>query len=100
MTKLVVIFLFLGSSVALAEESTCKTEDTSKPVQSHMEIVNGKRTMVIENPVIVCPHVPRPAVAYVTSPKDVAFEPLSLDQTFLPRIVETLKEAAFGGGLR
>jgi hypothetical protein len=97
MTKLVVLALMLSSQFAVAESEQCKPEDTSKPVRFHTEVFNGKRTVVIEDELIVCPKVPRPAVAYVTSPKNVEFSWQTLDQSFLPKIIESLREAPFGG---
>ena len=103
MTKLLVLAAVLGFAspvVASPDGTECKIEDASKPVRFHVEIVNGKRTTVIDDEVIVCPKVPRPAVVYVTSPKDVEFSWQSLDQSFLPRIVESLKDRPLSGGTR
>ncbi len=51
----------------------CRQEDQTQPVTTRVERINGKPTMVIDKVIVVCGHPARPAVAYVTSAKDVDY---------------------------
>jgi len=97
MTKLIAIAVcaFGFASQAHAE---CRDDSAKKPVTFHMETINGKSVMVFDgDAIIVCGHPARPGVVYVTTPKELDFSWLSLEQALLPRILESVNAAPFGG---
>ena len=99
MTKLILAVCLLGG-VARAE-CPKDTADKTKSVAFHYEVIKGKKTMVIDNKIItICGHPAKPAVAYVTAPKEIDYHWLSLDQSFVPKIVEATKTAPLSGGSR
>jgi hypothetical protein len=57
-----------------------------------MEVINGKRTIVIEKDIIICGHPPRPAVAYVTSAKNVEYSWTQLTEDLAGKIVDSVKQ--------
>ena len=75
------------ASTARAE---CRQEDDA-PLQTRVEIINGKRVTVIIKDIVICGHRPRPAVAYVTPAKNVDYTWESLTLNLVPRILETVK---------
>ncbi len=74
---LVATFGFVGSARAehpeRAGSPACRHEDETQPVTTRVEMINGKATLVIEKEIVICGRPARPAVAYVTNPKDVDY---------------------------
>jgi hypothetical protein len=99
MTKLIaLVAVCMLGGVARAE---CPKDSSKEKVAFHYEIIKGKKTMVIDGkPIVVCGHPAKPAVAYVTAPKEIDYHWLSLDQSFVPKIVEATKSAPLTGGAR
>ena len=74
-------------------------------MRARVEVIDGKRTMVIEKEIVVCGHPARPAVAYVTAPKQVEFQWTQLGEDLAGKIVESVKYLGIGsraqlGGLK
>jgi len=70
---------------------SCRQEDDS-PVVTRVEIINGKRTLVIEKEIVICGHPARPAVAYVTSAKDVEYTWTQLTENLAAKIVDSVNQ--------
>jgi hypothetical protein len=87
----------LSGSVAAAEG--CGSEDVQagekKQGKSHVEIIGGKRVIVIDSNIIVCGKVPRPSVVYVLTAKNIDYEWETLKQDFMPSILNSVKKAPF-----
>ncbi len=85
---------FGGASVAA---EGCGTEDVQagekKQGKSHVEIINGKRVIIIDTDITVCGKVPRPSVVYVHTAKNINYEWETLKQDFMPLILNTVKKA-------
>ena len=98
--KLVSVLVALGAalSVAHADSERCKQDDAAgdkKQGKFHIEYKNGKPVTVIDTVVSVCGKVPRPAVVYVITAKNIDYEWESLKQDFMPLIIATVKKAPF-----
>jgi len=86
-------------SLASSARAECREEDQQKlPVAFHTEYVNGKPVMVIDHKIIICGRPARPAVAYITTPRTIDYTWESLEQQFLPRILDSVKQAPLSGG--
>jgi hypothetical protein len=83
---LVATFGLVGSARA-----ECRQEDETQPVTTRVEMINGKPTLVIEKEIVICGRPARPAVAYVTSPKDVDYTWTQLTEDLASKIVESVK---------
>ncbi len=70
----------------------CRHEDDSAPVTTRVEMINGKATLVIEKEIVICGRPARPAVAYVTSPKDVDYTWMQLTEDLAAKIVDSVKD--------
>ncbi len=88
--------LGLGT-VAHAECDKDADAAARKPTSFHYEMIGGRRVTVIDPQMIICGHPARPAVAVVTTAKDVEYQWLTLEEQFLPRILESVKKAPLGG---
>jgi hypothetical protein len=97
-TTLLSIIALTG--LATGARAECRTDEQTKPVAFHMAKVDGRLTMVIEDGIVVCGHVPRPTVAIVPSPTTSEYVWESLEHALLPRIIEAIKQAPFSGGSR
>ena len=88
------ILLIAIASLGLASSARaeCRQEDESKPLVTRIEVIGGKRTIVIEKEIIICGHPPRPAVAYVTGPKLVDYTWEHLQEQLVPRILDSVKQ--------
>jgi hypothetical protein len=75
-----------GSSLA------CRQEDETQPVTTRVERINGKPTLVIEKEIVICGRPARPAVAYVTSPKDVDYTWTQLTEDLASKIVSSVSK--------
>ena len=78
------------ASTARAESGQCRQED-DQPLQTRVEIINGKRVTVIITDIVICGHRPRPAVAYVTPAKNIEYTWESLTANLVPLILDTVK---------
>ena len=83
-------------TMTTAARAECRQEDTTAPVQAKVEIIDGKRVTVIKKEIIICGHPPRPAVAYLTTPKTVDYTWEQLKEDLIPRILESVTN----GGIR
>jgi hypothetical protein len=99
-TLLSITLAALASSTARAECRSDEDAAARKPVAFHMAQVDGKLTMVLDDGIVVCGHVPRPAVAIVPSPTTSEYVWESLANSLLPKIVESVKQAPLSGGSR
>jgi hypothetical protein len=66
-------------------------QESSAPLTMKMEMINGKRTMVIQKEIVICAHPPKPAVAYVTAAKTIDYQQPALELSLVPKILETVK---------
>ena len=84
-----------GGSVVAAEG--CGSDDVQagekKQGKSHVEIINGKRVIIIDTDITVCGKVPRPSVVYVLTAKNINYEWETLKQDFMPLILNSVKKA-------
>jgi len=69
----------------------CRQEDDA-PATTRVEVINGKPTIVIEKEIIICGHPPRPAVAYVTSAKNVDYAWMQLTENLAGKIIDSVKQ--------
>jgi len=85
----------LGGASVAAEG--CGSEDVQagekKQGKSHVEMINGKRVIIIDTDITVCGKVPRPSVVYVHTAKNINYEWETLKQDFMPLILNTVKKA-------
>ncbi len=88
------ILLATIASLGLASSARaeCRQEDTTAPVTSRFEMINGKPTLVIQTEIVVCGHPARPAVAYVTNVKDVEYSWTQLTEDLVGKIVTSVKQ--------
>ena len=70
----------------------CRQEDETQPVITRVERINGKPTLVIEKEIVICGRPARPAVAYVTSPKDVDYTWTQLTEDLASKIVSSVSK--------
>lgn len=70
----------------------CRQEDETQPVTTRIEMIKGKPTMVIEKEIVVCGRPAKPAVAYVTNPKDVDYTWMQLTEDLATKIVESVSK--------
>lgn len=84
---LVATFGLVGSARA-----ECRQEDETQPVTTRVEMINGKATLVIEKEIVICGRPARPAVAYVTNPKDVDYTWTQLTEDLASKIVESVSK--------
>lgn len=84
-----------GGAVVAAEG--CGSDDVQagekKQGKSHVEIINGKRVIIIDTDITVCGKVPRPSVVYVLTAKNINYEWELLKQDFMPLILNSVKKA-------
>ena len=84
-----------GGTVVAAEG--CGSDDVQagekKQGKSHVEIINGKRVIIIDTDITVCGKVPRPSVVYVLTAKNINYEWELLKQDFMPLILNSVKKA-------
>ncbi|ACY18966.1 hypothetical protein [Haliangium ochraceum] len=78
-----------------AASAACDEQGESEEGSFHIEERDGKKVYVIDDAITVCGKVPRPLVAYVLQPRSIDYEWGGLEQSFLPKIHESLKEAPF-----
>src|SRR5258706_10448290 len=99
-TLSILVFAVLGStayadtghSIDPAERENCQEQQRTGPATFHVETINGKQTWVTDDPIIICGHRHRPAVAIIDAPRAIAYRWLDLEQGFLPKIFATLKQ--------
>lgn len=89
-TILLITLATLG--LAGSARAECRQEDDSAPVTTRIETIDGKPTLVIEKEIVVCGRPARPAVAYVTSPKDVDFTWTQLTEDLAAKIVSSVRQ--------
>jgi hypothetical protein len=89
-----VILLLTIASLGLvsAARAECRQEEDGKPLSTRIEMIDGKRTIVIEKEIVICHRPARPAVAYVTGPKDVDYTWQQLQEKLVPRILDSVKQ--------
>jgi hypothetical protein len=88
-----IILLTLVASLGLvsAARAECR-EENDKPLVTRIEVIDGKRTIVIEKDIVICGRPARPSVAYVTGPKSVDYAWENLQQKLAPRILDSVKQ--------
>ncbi len=92
MRTIILAMTIASLGLASSARAECRQEDTAAPVTSRFEMINGKRTLVIEKEIVICGHPARPAVAYVTNPKDVGYSWNQLTEDLAAKIVESVKQ--------
>ncbi len=89
---------FVPGGAAVAAEG-CSSDDVQagekKQGKSHVEIINGKRVIIIDTDITVCGKVPRPSVVYVLTAKNINYEWETLKQDFMPLILNSVTKAPF-----
>jgi hypothetical protein len=94
MRSLACVLLLLLTSSAYADDGD-KERCEQAPAKFHLERHDGRLIHVLETPIIICHHVPRPSVAYVTDSKSINYEWEKLKQDFLPQILASVTKAPF-----
>jgi hypothetical protein len=74
----------------------CRQEDDTAPVKAKIQVIDGKRVIVIDKEIIICGHPPRPAVAYLTAPKTIDYSWENLEKSLVPLILQSVTN----GGVR
>jgi hypothetical protein len=91
---LISIAALTSAASADSKKDECeKAKEQPTQVKSHVEVINGKRTVVVDTDVLICGHPPKPSVAYVLTPKNIDYTWEALEQGFLPRILSSVKKA-------
>lgn len=87
-------------SLASSARAECREEDQKQATATafHTEYVNGKPVLVIDDKIVICGRPARPTVAYITTPRTIDYTWESLEQQFLPRILDSVKQAPLSGG--
>ena len=89
---------FVAGGAVVAAEG-CGSDDVQagekKQGKSHVEIINGKRVIIIDTDITVCGKVPRPSVVYVLTAKNINYEWETLKQDFMPLILNSVTKAPF-----
>jgi hypothetical protein len=97
MRTLVALAVLAAAAVPAAAGTPEQCEDQSPPKQGtfHIEMIGGKRVMVIEPVLTICGKAREPSVAFVrTSPTiHYAWENLSFD--IMPLILSSVQKAPF-----
>ena len=88
--KTIIALLVLASTAFADPKPDCKNDG---PHTVQIEMIGGKPVMVIKGDIIICHHLPRPGVAYVTAPRNIDYVWEDLGQHFLPLILSTVKKA-------
>jgi hypothetical protein len=83
----------INTAAAEGCDDEAKTDD--KKSNARVEIINGKRVIVIDKEITVCGKVPRPSVVYVLTTKNINYEWESLKQDFMPLILQSVRKAPF-----
>jgi hypothetical protein len=91
-----ILALAVLAALSTSARAECRSEDETAPVKAKMQVIDGKRVMVIEKEIIICGHPPRPAVAYLTAPKTVDYSWETLEKSLVPLILQSVSN----GGLR
>jgi hypothetical protein len=91
MKRTIAAALIVFASTAYADPKPECKQDAPHTVE--IKIIDGKRVLEIKGDIIICQHLPRPGVAYVTAPKNIDYVWESLGQHFLPLILSTVKKA-------
>ena len=80
----------LATVAAADPKKECKND---QPHTVTIEKHDGKAVMVINGDIIICQHLPEPAVAYLTTPRNINYVWEDLRQQFLSLIMATVKKA-------
>lgn len=81
-----------------AAQSKCDDQTDDDPDKRNYRTVigpDGRKIFVIEKAFVVCGKVPKPTVIYVLQASTINYEWETLKQDFLPRVLESVKEAPF-----
>jgi len=62
------------------------------PAKFHVEKINGKDTWVTDDPIQICGHPAKPAVAIIDTARVIQYRWLDLEEQMLPKILETTKQ--------
>jgi hypothetical protein len=86
------LVIILASLVALGStaRAECRQEDQTAPVKARSQMIDGKRVIVIEKTIVICGHPPKPAVAYLTTPKTVDYTWETLKEDLVSRILQSV----------
>jgi hypothetical protein len=91
------VFSPLSAGDAVAQ-SKCDDQADDDPEKRNYRTVigpDGRKIFVIEKAFVVCGKVPKPTVIYVLQASTINYEWETLKQDFLPRVLESVKEAPF-----
>jgi hypothetical protein len=95
MMKPLIVACLLVSSVVAADPKDEKCPQNDQPHGVRIRIIEGKPVTEITGDIIVCPHIPRPGVVYVTAPKTIDYVWETFARNFLPQVVAAVKKAPF-----
>jgi hypothetical protein len=90
--RIILLATLATLGLAGSARAECRQEDDSAPVTTRIEMIKGKPTLVIEKEIVICGRPARPAVAYVTSPKDVDYTWTQLTENLAAKIVDSVKQ--------
>lgn len=92
---LVIAVLAAVAAPGVAAAERCPTQQG--PIVSRVVRGPDGPRIVIDTPIEICVSVPAPAVAIVAPTPQMDYEWMTLKQDFLPGILESVKDAVFGG---
>jgi len=93
-----VAFAGFSMSAADAHADACSDKQDDANSGTNFKTVtgpDGRKTIVIDKPFVVCGKVPKPNVIYVLQATAINYEWENLKQDFLPNIRQSVKKAPF-----
>jgi hypothetical protein len=96
--RTILLAIIASAGLVGSARAECRQEDETQPVTTRIEMIKGKPTMVIEKEIVVCGRPAKPAVAYVTNPKDVDYTWTQLTEDLASKIVESVKQLGARNG--
>jgi len=89
------ILLSLLAVGGLASVAAAEGAAEGKKVEFRIEMVDGKKTIVIKAPIIIEQRVPRPSVVYIVEAFQPSYEWDRISQDFASHILRSVKKAPF-----
>jgi hypothetical protein len=90
---LVTVSTVVASADPAARDEECLEQQRAEPPKFHVEVIAGRQTWVTNEPIQICGHRHRPAVAIIDADRRIQYRWLDLEEQFLPKILQTLKQA-------
>ena len=95
MTLTRTILISLLAVGGLSAVAAADSAQDGKKVEFRIEMVDGKRTIVIKEPIVIEQRVPRPSVVYVVEAFEPSYEWDRISQDFASHILRSVKKAPF-----